>query len=402
MVKKNKFVCDFIGIYGVPESRNTDSFRCFLAHFSYTLYEINFGYMCIGLLTIIILISIFGKIKENYRWFILNQAFWDLFYTYAYICDNSAYLITTDSTDVQCVFNFEQYGFYFYPSVEFFYQLRYTAPYPALALLSFTRFLCLYFMHFYKKLTQKRRIAYLILGFNLVILLLNVTSLFADFADERKSHLLVECEKRRRLQKLTPRYCDDENDYVHDFLFQFLSKMERILVFVNYAKSPFCLLVSLISAFMLILKISRQFSFQWKHNRHELISSIRISLVILLQSLISSFVFMIELINNLGMIFVALGFEWVDKPEKGCTNCLVFALPDWLEGYYGITSSPVSEAICQCRIFIESLIVLFIMTGYREAIIRFFKVVIHALKNPKQFYHSIKSSLIDSKVQPLH
>uniref|UniRef100_A0A914PRG3 Uncharacterized protein n=1 Tax=Panagrolaimus davidi TaxID=227884 RepID=A0A914PRG3_9BILA len=40
---------------------------CFLAHFVSNLYVYKFGYICMGLTFLIILISIFGGIKENYR-----------------------------------------------------------------------------------------------------------------------------------------------------------------------------------------------------------------------------------------------------------------------------------------------------------------------------------------------
>ena len=60
---------------------------CLLFQLPFALETIGFGYLCFPLILTIILISIFGKIKENYRWFILNQACWDFFVIYNFICE---------------------------------------------------------------------------------------------------------------------------------------------------------------------------------------------------------------------------------------------------------------------------------------------------------------------------
>ena len=89
--KIHKFACFVNGLdmdY-IEHGFGLDRFRCFLANLAATLYQINFGLICTGFLGLIILISVFGRIKENYRWFILNQAFWDLLVSYDFICGNT-------------------------------------------------------------------------------------------------------------------------------------------------------------------------------------------------------------------------------------------------------------------------------------------------------------------------
>ena len=76
--KAKKFVCYISGVNW--DVYNFDEFRCGLGNFGMFLYGSGFGYICLGLIVIVILISIFGGIKDNYRWFILNQVIWDLIY----------------------------------------------------------------------------------------------------------------------------------------------------------------------------------------------------------------------------------------------------------------------------------------------------------------------------------
>ena len=64
---------------------------CVLFQLPFALETIGFGYLCFPLILTIILISIFGKIKENYRWFILNQACWDFFVIYNFLCSKPSF-----------------------------------------------------------------------------------------------------------------------------------------------------------------------------------------------------------------------------------------------------------------------------------------------------------------------
>ena len=68
--------------------KNIDDLGCRILTFAANLYYYDFGYICMGPLALIFIISVFGRIKENYRWFILNQVFWDLLSTYDYTCEN--------------------------------------------------------------------------------------------------------------------------------------------------------------------------------------------------------------------------------------------------------------------------------------------------------------------------
>ena len=77
------------GIPNVNLDEDIHEFRCQYNKFLVTVSDFYLGYICLAVLGIIILISIFGGIKEHYRWFILNQAFWDLWISYSFICENN-------------------------------------------------------------------------------------------------------------------------------------------------------------------------------------------------------------------------------------------------------------------------------------------------------------------------
>uniref|UniRef100_A0A914QZE7 Uncharacterized protein n=1 Tax=Panagrolaimus davidi TaxID=227884 RepID=A0A914QZE7_9BILA len=68
---------------------------------------------------------------------------------------------------------------------------------------------------------------------------------------------------------------------------------------------------------------------------------------------------------------------------------LNFHWPTWLNGGNGLTTH--LQTIRQIRIILEALIVLGIMTGYREAIIDVVKYVFNFIKNPKNAFerHSV-------------
>ena len=68
---------------------NATDYRCHLRIIDFFFRNIYFHYICAVLLVLVLIISIFGKIKANYRWFILNQVLWDLFLSYDYLCHNN-------------------------------------------------------------------------------------------------------------------------------------------------------------------------------------------------------------------------------------------------------------------------------------------------------------------------
>uniref|UniRef100_A0A914PGI5 Uncharacterized protein n=1 Tax=Panagrolaimus davidi TaxID=227884 RepID=A0A914PGI5_9BILA len=73
-------------VNGIPAYYD-DSITCFFTQLPFALENIGFGYICMGLVLPIIIISLFGGIKENYRWFILYQAIWDFLVVYNFICN---------------------------------------------------------------------------------------------------------------------------------------------------------------------------------------------------------------------------------------------------------------------------------------------------------------------------
>lgn len=72
-----------------------DEFECDILQLAGSLYIYDFGYICMIPLSLIIIISIFGKLNGNYQWFILNQAFWDFLSSSDYSCNNKFGTIKT-------------------------------------------------------------------------------------------------------------------------------------------------------------------------------------------------------------------------------------------------------------------------------------------------------------------
>uniref|UniRef100_A0A914QWH1 Uncharacterized protein n=1 Tax=Panagrolaimus davidi TaxID=227884 RepID=A0A914QWH1_9BILA len=63
-----------------------------------------------------------------------------------------------------------------------------------------------------------------------------------------------------------------------------------------------------------------------------------------------------------------------------------FQLPEWLDDYnrgFGLESPAIYPTVKQLRIFLESIIILAVMAGYREAIIKFFNYLFRLFKKPK-------------------
>lgn len=125
-----------------------DWISCALFQLPYKLEYYKFGYITATLVILVIVISIFGKIQHHYRWFILNQAIFDLFVTYDYLCTKFAY-----SKEQNCYFGFDKYL-----SVEDFEanstseaQIMKNLPIFGIFILTGSRFLTLFFPNFFKK-----------------------------------------------------------------------------------------------------------------------------------------------------------------------------------------------------------------------------------------------------------
>ena len=391
--KKAAFVCAVNGI----KIKDLDGLRCFFANFAAVLYEIKFGYICCGLLALIILISLFGSIQETYRWFILNQAIWDLLITYYYICDNSVQLVIYNYWDFRCIYNSDGY-FWIY---SFLLNCVRTNSYSALLLFSFTRFLCLYFLNFYDKLTNGRKIFYTIFGFNFVIIFVNINELFNYLVYLKYDDYVEVCIPLQKAKKLPIDECFDET--CHDWICEAYSILYKIFSGLVFIKPILCLSLSIVAAFAIIFRVAKQAKFQFQHNRKDFMKSVRITLVIASQTLLNSIVFIVEVVANIQEILPStfaiplLTSSFLYSPEL-CTGCWDFRLPHWLDGDFGLASLTVRQAIVQFRVFVESLIVLLLMTGYREDIIKAMKWGFRVAAHPRQTYDNLKSGVSQSEV----
>ena len=412
MLRKNKkkFVCHVLGKN--VKYYDFDETRCTFANFAMTLDKFHFGYLCMFLLVIIAIISIFGRIKANYRWFILNQTIWDFLLTFNFIDHHMVKDLVSG--------NIEQFPGFFLKSFENFPTMAAligsvmeTQPYSALALLCLTRFLCLYFMNFYEKLTRKRRILYFIIIYNFVTLFFHCFHFIESFLQERIEYLDNRCSEEGKTQKqkdrcMYPHYM--ETYYRKDFWYNVINILNKIFGILVALKPVIFLLFSILATVMIIFRVGKQAKFQLKHNRRDFLNSFRISMVMFLQTCLYFFVFAIQFlkfIEDLAILEIDIGGQNVDYFEYGddriwCseseTLCLNFNLPKWLYSDMGLNDPAIVQTIVQVRIFLESIIVLALMTGYREAICNVFKFIYHLAGEPFEKYVKRRSGVSTSQV----
>uniref|UniRef100_A0A914PDH0 Uncharacterized protein n=1 Tax=Panagrolaimus davidi TaxID=227884 RepID=A0A914PDH0_9BILA len=155
---------------------------------------------------------------------------------------------------------------------------------------------------------------------------------------------------------------------------------------------------------MIIWKISKQAKFQLKHNRKDFISSVRITVVIGFQTVIYGFGFFIEAYDN--FLFVLINnsklkirtTRWNNAVGQDYNGYLDLRIAEWFDGTYGLSSDIPRQMIVQFRILIEAFVVLGIMTGYREALIDFVKIVFDFLRHPLKTFKRFKQNLNSSKI----
>ena len=123
------------------EAYLADHFSCFLFQMPYFLKKIEFGYITLALVLLVILISLFGRIRLHYRWFILNLSIIDLIICLDFMFRNP------NSSD----------GYFGFAVLEQYLQasdILCKIPSIGLFILTGSRFLNVYLPHVYKKLTQ--------------------------------------------------------------------------------------------------------------------------------------------------------------------------------------------------------------------------------------------------------
>lgn len=173
-IDRGNITCDALG-----QKASFDSiFTCWIFQFPFLLENIQFGYICYIFVVPIILISLLGKIQEQYRWFILNQAIWDVLISYDFICEkpsHAAYFRGSYSDETigqgiaQCF-----YGDGYINGQDLSYKFpkdaaRYLS-YTPIFLLTGSRFICLYFHGFYNRHSGTLKLIIIIVIVNLLTL----------------------------------------------------------------------------------------------------------------------------------------------------------------------------------------------------------------------------------------
>ena len=408
--RKRKFVCRVMGkVIEGWGGTGMDETRCTFANFAVTLDKIYFGYLCMFLLIIISVISIFGKIKANYRFFILNQTIWDIVLTFNYIDFNSVKSLASDDSGLYQGFLF-RYFENLLPLPSIISELLETQPYSALLLLCFTRFLCLYFMNFYEKLTRKHRIIYLIIIYNLITICVHCDKILDNLRHERQMIMTELCFAQAIKKPKLYNQCSDDEIFgkkFPDFWSKFWGTLSNVFHVIVVLKPVIFLFLSIMATSMIMGRIAKQAKFQLQHNRRDFLNSFRISLVMFLQTFLYFFVFVLQFLKFFKDItpfvdFVHVSYDYDYVPawwcSEGDTICINWPLPTWLHSDLGLIDPAILQTIVQIRIFIESIIVLGIMTGYREAIINFIRFVFNATKNPFEKYIKFRSGFSTTQV----
>ena len=396
MVNKHpKFVC-YVGGSNLSNFQ-LDEIRCAFARVGTTLNDIYFGQICIFLLIIIMVISIFGRIKENYRWFILNQAIWDLLTTFFFILNNNLKNFVT---------NFQLDGSYkvtksshlhvldFFIDVlkipelfEVIQEMVEKEPYSALLLLCISRFLCLYFPIVYKGLTRERRILNTIIIFNLIVLSFHLKILFNYLNWERRLAIQMPCFDNAVTDDEVVR-CFTERLFESDPWYIVWNILLRITSILSSLKPLIFLIVSIFASIMIFFPLSKRVKFQLKNNHRVFLNSLRISLVLLFQTCLYISVFAVNFMNFLQELSPVGILVWYagSGGDFGCPDdyflCFDLELPLWIYGHMGLNDDTIIQFIFQIRIFLESIIVLALMTGYREVIINFVKFICRIIRKP--------------------
>ena len=390
---------------------NIDGFRCNLEVWAATLYDYNLGYICMGLLGLIIVISIFGGIQGNYRWFILNQAMWDLLVSHMYTCSNYTYDYVRPRPP--CFYEFKNYSFLrgfdlTTLKLSIIVSINYN-PYSALLLLTASRFVALNFPQLYAKLTKKRRIAWTIAIFNLVIIFCDINNVFSMLKLHRMYYTYEQCELELNVTYSGNEYdtrCTDRLDYKADFLYRLYDILFNAFTVLMYLKPAICLSLSSIAAFVIMFRVLKQASFQLKHNRNDFLNSLRIAAVLFLQTLLNLFVFVLDFIRKIEAILpiyfgIYLFTSITYDPSQNYDGWLDFRLPLWLDGESGLTDPVPRQMFTQLRVFLECIVTLFIMTGYREAIRDAFKYGYSVLLNPRKTWRKMTTNFTQTSVTTL-
>uniref|UniRef100_A0A914QXU3 Dendritic cell-specific transmembrane protein-like domain-containing protein n=1 Tax=Panagrolaimus davidi TaxID=227884 RepID=A0A914QXU3_9BILA len=146
---------------------------------------------------------------------------------------------------------------------------------------------------------------------------------------------------------------------------------------------------------MILTKIGKQANYQLKHNRRDFYISLRVASVIVFQTAINSILVFLEFTESIDDIFYDVFKVKLEKHKK-CREldfyypvvsvCVdSFQLPEWLDDddmEFGIEGPTVYPAVKQLRIFLESVIILAVMVGYREVIMKLFKYFYRLFKKP--------------------
>uniref|UniRef100_A0A914Q9Y5 G-protein coupled receptors family 1 profile domain-containing protein n=1 Tax=Panagrolaimus davidi TaxID=227884 RepID=A0A914Q9Y5_9BILA len=350
-------------------------FSCFLFQLPYFLENIQFGYLCGIFIIPIMLISIFGKIKESYRWFLLNQAIWDVFTCYSFICEKPTILAWSSSIYSTCFYKGRPSN----PALDALFMIIKGAfrnsPYIPLFLLAFSRCIALYCPKFYQRHNQTWKILTFIIIFDIVAAVLSsgltlygklIVSLdnlgqagcFSKFCNDYSNNSTTKCfmENEKYFQ------CSNE---VTNYYSQFSVGTQSALISIT----PAMFILVILSVTLLFIKLSFQIKYQLKHNRHAFLKTLRVAVVILIQSITPIFFMLITAFQT-----------YLQTTTMGeiVYDYLTFTKLPY--GLFLFQSVATTTCINILRIFFDSVIVITVLSGYRKRIVKFIVFLFNFLR----------------------
>ena len=151
---------------------------------------------------------------------------------------------------------------------------------------------------------------------------------------------------------------------------------------------PILLILSDIFAFAVLAKVFKQLNYQFRHNRASMSSTIRIASVIGVQCVMMSFLLFTYFFKSYEL-FVPFngGFR--------ANRVLFFEDPPSWFSY--LMDEGTIQSLNVIRVFLDSFIVLIVLSEYRKNFISFLKVFITLFVNPKVAVKKIKAKIFNQR-----
>ena len=254
-----------------------------------------------------------------------------------------------------------------------FYAVEY-ALYAPLFLLTLSRFLSMYFHYFQFKSTTK--VASIIIVFNLVfIAAVNLDTWYWTVINVTSQHKRQAC-----MDACGDRSCNETEQHNCDWI-GLIDRMQTSITpfrWVQIILPPLLLIFSNICAFSLVIKLIQQVIFRAQTHSQNLGASLRIALVILFQCLTTTFLFVISCFQDYLWYFLNRSFNGLTRQKD--IEFIRDSYPPW---FRFLVLPETLQCFSMIRIFLDSIVILVVLTSYRNQWIDFIQFILWVILNPK-------------------